>query len=204
MIRNIFAQVGQVANLRADCQSAQPRAGYCPPQRMIRLSFLIAAFACALFASGELSNRRAPGFALPDPEYTHFYDLQDYRGKVLLIEIMATNCPHCLLLSTTLEKVKEKYGDKVEVLSVVLPPDNQTTIAKYKFVNKITVPIVCDQGQMTISYMNARPGMGHIDVPHLFLIDQHGMIRNDYSYKEDARGVFEGPGLYPEIDKLLK
>jgi hypothetical protein len=100
--------------------------------------------------------------------------------------------------------VKEKYGDKVEILSVVLPPDNQTTVAKYKFVNKITVPIVCDQGQMTISYMNARPGMGHIDVPHLFLIDQRGMIRNDFGYREDDRSVFEGPGLYPEIDKLLK
>ena len=169
-----------------------------------RISFLVAAFTCALFASGELSNRRAPGFALPDPEYTHFYDLQDYRGKVLLIEIMSTKCPHCLLLSTTLEKVKEKYGNKVEVLSVVLPPDNQDTIAKYKSVNKITVPILCDQGQMTISYMNARPGLGHIDVPHLFLIDRAGMIRNDFSYKEDDRAVFEGPGLNVEIDKLLK
>jgi thiol-disulfide isomerase/thioredoxin len=171
---------------------------------ILRISCLTAVLACAMFASGELSNRRAPGFALPDPEYTRFYDLQDYRGKVLLIEIMSTNCPHCRLLSTTLETVKEKYKDKVEVLSVVLPPDNQETIAKYRTVNKITVPIVCDQGQMTISYMNARPGMGHIDVPHLFLIDQHGMIRNDFGYKEDSRAVFEGPGLFPEIDKLLK
>ncbi len=169
-----------------------------------RLSCLTALLACVLFASGELSNRRAPGFALPDPEYTHFYDLQDYRGKVLLLEIMSTSCPHCLLLSTTLEKVKDKYGDKVAILSVVLPPDNQSTVAKYKSVNKITVPIVCDQGQMTISYMNGRPGMGHIDVPHLFIIDQQGMIRNDFSYREDAKQVFEGPGLLVEIDKLLK
>jgi len=169
-----------------------------------RISCLSIVLACALFASGELSNRRAPGFALPDPDYEHFYDLQDYRGKVLLIEIMSTTCPHCLLLSSTLEKVKEKYGDKVNILSVVLPPDNQATVAKYRTVNKITVPIVCDQGQMTISYMNARPGMGHIDVPHLFIIDQHGMIRNDFSDKEDARAIFEGPGLNAEIDKLLK
>ena len=46
--------------------------------------------------------------------------------------------------------------------------------------------------------------MGHIDVPHLFIIDQHGMIRNDFSYKEDARPIFEGPGLNAEVDKLLK
>src|SRR5579871_5675338 len=166
---------------------------------ILRVSCWTVVFACGLLASGELSNRRAPGFALPDPSYEHFYDLQDYRGKILLIEIMSTNCPHCLLLSTTLEKVKEKYGDKVAILSVVLPPDNQETIAKYRAVNKITVPIACDQGQMTISYMKARPGMGHLDVPHLFIIDKSGMIRNDFGYKADQRSIFEGPGLYPEI-----
>lgn len=157
-----------------------------------------------LLASGELSNRRAPGFALPDPEYKHFYDLQDYRGKVVLIDIMSTTCPHCMLLSSTLEKVKEKYGDSVGILSVVLPPDNQDTVAKYRSVHKITVPIVCDMGQMTISYLNARPGMSHIDVPHLFVIDKQGMIRNDFAYEDKTRSVFEGPGLFPEIEKLLK
>ena len=157
-----------------------------------------------LFASGELSNRRAPGFALPDPEYKHFYDPQDYRGKVLLIDIMTTTCPHCQLLSTTLEKVKAKYGDKVMILSVVLPPDNQATVAKYVSVNKITSPIVCDQGQMTISYVQAKPGQGHLDVPHLFVIDKNGWIRNDFEYSDGNRSVFEGPGLYTEIDKLLK
>lgn len=172
---------------------------------MIRRFSCFALFAAtALFASGELSNRRAPGFALPDPEYTHFYDLQDYRGKVLVIDIMSTTCPHCQVLSTTLEKVKSKYGDKVGILSVVLPPDNQITVSKYKSVNKITTPIVCDMGQMTISYLNAKPGTSHIDVPHLFVIDGQGMIRNDFGYDEKSRPVFEGPGLFGEIDKLLK
>src|SRR5215472_13599156 len=114
-------------------------------RRLVLLSVL---GAFCLLASGELSNRRAPGFALPDPQYSHFYDLQDYRGKVVLIDFMNTNCPHCMLLSTTLEKVKEKYGDKVMILSVVLPPDNADTVAKYAALHKITVPIVCDQGQM--------------------------------------------------------
>jgi thiol-disulfide isomerase/thioredoxin len=117
---------------------------------------------------------------------------------------MSTTCPHCLLLSTTLEKVKDKYGDKVQILSVVLPPDNQDTISKFRAVNKITVPIICDMGQMTISYLNARPGMSKVDVPHLFIIDKAGMIRNDFAYNDQNHAVFEGAGLYPEIDKLLK
>jgi thiol-disulfide isomerase/thioredoxin len=172
---------------------------------MIRsVLFLALLIAGSLLGSGELSNRRAPGFALPDPDYQHFYDLQDYRGKVVLIDIMSTTCPHCLLLSSTLERVKEKYGDQVQILSVVLPPDNQSTIAKFRAVNKITVPIICDMGQMTISYLNARPGMSKIDVPHLFIIDKAGIIRNDFNYNDQDKAVFEGPGLFPQIDKLLK
>jgi thiol-disulfide isomerase/thioredoxin len=159
-----------------------------------------------LFAgSGELSNRRAPGFALPDPSYQHYYDLQDYAGKVVLIDIMSTGCPHCLLLATTLEQVKAKYAGKVAILEVVLPPDNQATVAKYVQVNKITVPVICDMGQMTASYFQATPStMSRISVPHLFLIDQHGTIRNDFAYDESTRNVFEGAGLFAEIDKLLK
>jgi peroxiredoxin len=170
-----------------------------------RLLPLAAVTAIALLAaSGDLSNRRAPGFALPDPDYNRFYDLQDFRGKVLVIDIMSTRCPHCMLTSTTLEKVHERYGDKVGILSVVLPPDNGESISKYIQTNKITVPIVCDQGQMTISYFNAKPAQSKIDVPHLFVIDKQGMIRNDYSYEDKTRDVFEGPGLFAEIDKLLK
>jgi peroxiredoxin len=169
-----------------------------------RISLSVVLLASVLSASGELSNRRAPGFALPDPDYNHFYDLQDYRGKVVLIDIMTTTCPHCMLLSSALEKAKEKYGDKLAILSVVLPPDNQETVAKYKEVHHVTVPIVCDMGQMAISYMNARPGMAHMDVPHLFIIDRQGMIRNDFTYDDQAKAVFEGPGLFVEIDKLLK
>jgi peroxiredoxin len=174
---------------------------------MIRSAFclLLIATGFAWAASGELSNRRAPGFALPDPGYRHYYDLQDFAGKVVLIDIMSTRCPHCLLLATTLEQVKARYGDKVAILEVVLPPDNQDSVSKFVTTNNITVPVVCDMGQMTASYFNATPStMSHVTVPHLFLIDKHGVIRNDFAYEESTQTVFEGAGLDTEIDKLLK
>lgn len=173
---------------------------------MLRYALCVLA-ACGLLlgASGELSNRRAPGFALPDPSYEHYYDLQDYAGKVVLIDIMSTHCPHCLLLSTTLEQVKGRYGDKVAILEVVLPPDNQATVAKFIQTNNVTIPVLCDMGQMTASYFKATPStMSTIAVPHLFLIDKKGMIRNDYPYEESTLPIFEGAGLFAEIEKLLK
>jgi peroxiredoxin len=174
---------------------------------MIRFAvcLLLVASGLALAASGELSNRRAPGFALPDPGYEHYYDLQDFAGKVLLIDIMSTRCPHCLLLSTTLEQVKARYGDKVAILEVVLPPDNLDTVSKFVATNNITVPVVCDMGQMTASYFKATPStMKEIAVPHLFLVDKQGTIRNDFAYEESTQAVFEGAGLFTEIHKLLK
>jgi len=170
--------------------------------RRVSCSVLLAA--ALLSASGELSNRRAPSFALPTCDYAHSVDFLDYRGKVLIIDIMTTTCPHCELLSTTLEKVAQKYGNKVGILSVVLPPDNVNTVEKNKNVNHVSIPIVCDMGQMTISYLQAKPGQSHVELPHLFLIDKQGMIRNDFLYSEKDKTVFEGPGLFPEIDKLLK
>jgi thiol-disulfide isomerase/thioredoxin len=173
---------------------------------MIRFACcLLLASGLAWAASGELSNRRAPGFALPDPAYQHYYDLQEFAGKVVVIDIMSTRCPHCLLLSTTLEQVKARYGSKVAILEVVLPPDNLDTVSKFVATNNVTVPVVCDMGQMTASYFMATPAtMSKIGVPHLFLIDKQGMIRNDYTYEEDTRNIFEGQGLVAEIDKLLK
>src|ERR1700685_2668249 len=174
---------------------------------MIRsaLYLLLVASGLALAASGNLSNRRAPGFALPDPAYQHYYDLQDFAGKVVVIDIMSTRCPHCLLLSSTLEQVKARYGDKVAILEVVLPPDNLDTVSKFVATNNITVPVVCDMGQMTASYFMATPAtMSKVGVPHLFLIDKQGMIRNDFAYEESTLAVFEGAGLFTEIDRLLK
>jgi len=170
----------------------------------MRVFGVILVAALPLLASGELSNRRAPGFALPDSNYQHSYDLQDYRGNVLLIDFMKTDCPHCMLLSTTLEKVKAKYGEKVGILSVVIPPETPENVLSFIATHKITTPIVYDMGQMTISYFKAKPGQGRFDTPHLFIIDKNGMIRNDFSYSEADKEIFEGPRLFQEIDKLLK
>jgi thiol-disulfide isomerase/thioredoxin len=166
---------------------------------------LLVAARFILAAAGELSDRRAPGFALPDAAYEHYYDLQDYAGRVVVIDIMSTGCVHCLLAATKLEQVKERYGDKVVILEVVLPPDNRASIAKFIETNKISVPVICDMGQMTASYFKATPAtLQKIEVPHLFLVDQHGIIRNDFAYEESTRAVFEGAGLFAEIDKLMK
>jgi len=169
---------------------------------LMRYFFGLLASAALLFASGELSGRRAPGFSLPDL-HAQQHDLQDYRGKVVVVDIIQTTCPHCQRLAGILENVEAKYGGKVAVLSITIPPDNQASVARFVTEHKVTSPVLFDCGQVSASFLKATPQNPRVGVPHLFLIDGQGMIRNDFGYEFDTRNIFEGDGLYLEIDRLL-
>jgi len=156
-----------------------------------------------LFAAGELSGRRAPGFALPDLNL-NYHDIQDHRGKVVVLDIMMTSCPHCLEVSKHLEKIKAKFGTRIAVLSIVTSAaDNDKTVSRYLTTHKFSTPVLFDCGQVTAVYMKVTPQKPSVSFPHVFLIDQQGMIRNDSGYSESSKGLMEGDRLSMEIEKLL-
>ena len=163
---------------------------------------LVFCVASLLVAAGGLSNRRAPGFSLQDSKGQQ-HDLYDYRGKIVLIEIMQTACPHCRAFSKILDQVKARYGDRVVSLSVVNPPDTPATVARYLAELKPSTPLLFDCGQMAISYFKATPENPAVDLPHLFIVDATGWIVNDYEYGPLTKGIFEGQALFPELDRLL-
>jgi peroxiredoxin len=169
------------------------------------MRYLIALVLClnSAFAAGELSGRRAPGFALMDVMTMKYHDPADYRGKVLIIEVMQSTCPHCAVFAQVLEKAKAKYGDRIAVLSITNPPDNQNTVGQYIRKNKVTAPVLFDCGQVAASYLKITPQRPSFNIPHVFLIDAQGMIRNDFGYGPMTQNIFEGNGIFTEIDKLL-
>ena len=164
------------------------------------MRFLLLAVVLALPAAAQSPlGRRAPGFSLPDSQFRQ-HDIQDYRGKVVLIEFMRTDCPKCQELTKTLEQVRAKYGDKIQILSVVTaPPDNHGTVAKYVTANKITYPFLFDCGQMTASYLQITPKNPTVHFPHLLVIDKAGMIRRDLAEAEVALANITGA-----VDPLLR
>lgn len=151
----------------------------------------------ALVAAG--AERRAPGFALPDSRM-QVWDLADFRGKIVLLELIQTRCPHCAAFADVLHQVEQKYGDKIQILSVVKSPeDNATTVSDFIKAHKITYPIMFDAGQMMFSYVRS----GQITFPHLYVIDANGNIRNDWTYGLTTRDIFEGKALFGELDRIL-
>jgi peroxiredoxin len=163
----------------------------------MKLSALILITCFCLFAAGEFSNRRAPGFSLADSHFQQ-HDPQDYRGKVLLIDFMQTTCPVCTRLADTLLQVKSKYGDKIAIMSVLTLPDNFDRVDKFAADHKISWPMVLDSGQVMMSYLKVTPANPKVTFPHLFIVDGSGMIRYDFEGGEDTASISA------EIDKLLK
>lgn len=155
-------------------------------------------FVAALLLTGQsLSGRRAPSFALPDATLKP-YDIQDYRGRWLLLDFMRTDCPHCKALTQKLEQLKPKLGAKVAVLAIVVPPDNTATAAKYVAETKTTTPILFDSGQTAMWYFNASPSRPSFDTPHLFAVNPQGTIVRDWT----EAGV-EAPGFAAELEALV-
>lgn len=164
-------------------------------------------FACLLLAATlvipqSIFTRRAPGFALPD-QNQRIHDLQDYRGRVVLIEFLQTGCPKCLELTATLKEIERKYSGRVVILAVVLPPDNMDTVARFRKEHGVTWPVLFDCGQMTASYLRLTPDNPTVHFPHLIVVDPRGIIQADLHYDSEAGKMQLGP-LSQLIDGLLK
>jgi thiol-disulfide isomerase/thioredoxin len=152
--------------------------------------------AAALFAAD--APHRAPGFCLIDAT-GQWRDLYDYRGKVVLLEFMQTTCGHCAAFAPKLKEFQQKYGAKLQIISVAVPQDNPSTITQYVNGHGITYPVLFDMGQVAASYVR----VPSLNFPTIYLIDGNGMIQSHYEYGPLTKDVFEGNGLQPEIDKLV-
>src|SRR5262249_61864320 len=104
--------------------------------------------------------------------------------------------PHCARFAEVLNEVTQKYGDRVQVLAVVNPPDNMNTVGQYIAGHKIAYPVMFDSGQAAYSYVR-KPSF---DLPLVYVIDANGMIQAEYGYSPMASDVFDGRGLFPVID----
>ena len=167
----------------------------------MKLPVILLTCALTMFAAGEYSNRRAPGFSLSDSHFQQ-HDMQDYRGKVLIVDFIQTTCGVCQHLTDVLLQVKASYGDKIAIMSIMTLPDNYGTVDKFATEHKVPWPMLFDSGQVMMSYLKVTPANPKVEFPHMFIIDKTGTIRNDYNGYDDKN--LTTTSISEDIDKLLK
>jgi peroxiredoxin len=152
-------------------------------------------FSSLLFASGELSNRPAPDFHLPDSK-GRTVSLADFKGKPVLIEFLSTGCPHCQKFAPVLEAVHSKLKGRVAVVSIAAYPDNGTTVGEFVQTFKVSYPILYDpENTAAMAYLKPEPPKYSFSIPHLFVVDASGYIRDDFIQNTENAELFTPGGL---------
>jgi len=183
-------------------------------RKVLVLLITLGAVATAILASGWYSLQQgllqqmggaptgglAPGALAPDFTLTDLDGnaicLGDFRGKVILIDFMATWCGPCRQQMPHLKAVweKEEYKGKVVIISIDVDPrvpveDLESYRQGYPYATWIWAKDTAEQG-VAASY-------GVRAIPTIVIIDQEGYVMFVHV------GVTDASTLIREIDSLL-
>ena len=119
--------------------------------------------------------------------------LESLKGKVVLIEFWAFDCPNCAEAMPHVIELNKKYAkDGLVVIGVHTPRiDKEKDVAKIREAVKakgITYPVVVDNNYSIWSDYACDAW------PNLYLVDQDGVIRLSHT----------GVGRYDDIDKTIQ
>jgi peroxiredoxin len=144
----------------------------------------------------------APDFTLTDSDGTS-HTLSAQKGKVVVLEFMATWCPHCQNEAPMYERLREAYKDKgVEIWGINATPRNHTqtgpvTVDDLKWFRdtyQTQVPLLFDK---TLASANAYGITGY---PQVYIVDKQGNV----AVQPPAESLFTEEQLRQYIDGLLQ
>jgi len=109
------------------------------------------------------------------------YSLNSSRGKVVLINFMATSCPICRSEMTELREVWDAYGEKVVMVSISVDPFSDTDDALRSYASNFGANWIWAR-----DVVGATADYGVSGTPTTFIIDQEGQVRYRHIGYTDA------------------
>lgn len=140
--------------------------------RDVRFSALLSVFLLAAAAQAAPlpvdAGSRAPNFTRQDFD-GHQVTLEDYRGKVVLLDFWASWCAPCLEDMPHLIKLQKQHGDRLQIIGISM--DDRVDAAK-SVTRRFTFnyPLLMGDAKLGILYG------GILGLPQLFLISRDGEV----------------------------
>ncbi|EHD22270.1 MULTISPECIES: TlpA family protein disulfide reductase [Brenneria] len=111
-------------------------------------------------------------------------DLSRWRGKNVYLNFWSAGCGGCLAEMATLEKLSQRYGDKIVVVAVNTDPDG-VDIAPLLAQQRVNYPVIRDQLGITKERYQV------IGTPTSFIIDGGGKVTAQHQGARDERQLTE-------------
>jgi thiol-disulfide isomerase/thioredoxin len=166
------------------------------------LAFALLAVPALTFAGAPHLPRKAPEFAIQMPDAPQVL-LSSFKGKVVVMAMMYTTCPHCQHTAQVLSKVKTEYeGKPVQILGVTFDSGAAFRVQQFNKMFGVNFPTGYSTEAVVRPFVELGPTEPYF-VPMLIFIDKAGMIRSQYIGDENFLGNQE-VNIRAEIDKLLK
>jgi len=143
-----------------------------------------------LIRSAELAT--APGFTLKDLQ-NQTHRLEDYRGKVVLVNFWATWCPPCIAELPSMQRLAGRMtGESLEVLTINVQ-ESRFRVWKFMKVVGVQLTVLLDEDRSTFDAWDASV------FPTSYLVDTEGKIR----YTASGPLQWDGKEVLDTLDSLL-
>jgi thiol-disulfide isomerase/thioredoxin len=144
----------------------------------------------------KLSNPTdAPRFSLQDMDENR-HSLDDYRGKVILLNFWATWCPPCRREMPSMERLYQKFKNEAFMVLAINQWEDPDHVFAYigQLNTDPTFPILFDrESEVSAAY-------GVKGLPTTYLLDKEGRVR----YRAIGGREFDHPNVEAIIRKLLQ
>jgi len=111
-----------------------------------------------------------PAFSLPDLKGNP-HALDEYRGKVVLVNFWASWCPPCIQEMPALERLGEQLADEPFEIIAINVGEQKYRVWKFIRLVNFDIPVLLDTDKQTFGAWNI------MTLPTSFLLDTDGQVR---------------------------
>jgi len=141
------------------------------------LSFGLLVLAASMLLATTPAPRKSPEFSFSDPSGKQT-SLSSLRGKVVVVEFLLTNCPHCKRVAKMIAKVQGELAQRgLQTIGIAFDNSiNGKTVTRFSQDLGVTYPIGYTSSAEVDSYLGRTP-TERLVVPQIVVIDRAGVIR---------------------------